>query len=264
MKGRRVLPTLIAASALLCLITPATAQAANTTCANADFVFPGERAQYTIGASGSLFFKGKVTSSRSYAVIAWGPFQDTGEGGVSLSVDLFSDSACTTTIPGADTSDTEPIVFNISGHSGDHDNVIAQADGTVWIRVNNSIASAYVIHVLFIETTIFSPWWFNGGTNNAFIEVRNNMNTDTSAEVTLYRSNGAVCGTTSVPLAANGNAALIVGLIGTCAGGSGSAQIAFAGTPGGLVANITTIDGPNGTSFDSPFSPRMVWSTFSR
>jgi hypothetical protein len=67
-----------------------------------------------------------------------------------------------------------------------------------------------------------------------------------------------------VSVAGNGNSALSVGALGTCAGGSGSAQIAFAGTPGGIVANITTIDAVNGTSFDSPFVARMVWSTFSR
>ena len=113
---------------------------------------------------------------------------------------------------------------------------------------------------MIVETTLFSPWWFSGGTNQAFVEVKNNMLGPTNALVTLYRSDGTVCGTADVPLAGNGNAAIVVGSIGTCAGGSGSAQIAFAGTPGGLIANITTIDGPNGTSFDSPFAPRMVWA----
>jgi len=62
-----------------------------------------------------------------------------------------------------------------------------------------------------------------------------------------------------------GNAAVSVASVGTYASAlSGSAQIAFPGSPGGLVANITTLDVVNGTSFDAPFSPRMVWGTFSR
>ena len=124
---------------------------------------------------------------------------------------------------------------------------------------------AYTVHTLFIETTLFSPWWFVGGTNNAFAEVRNNMNSSTTAFITFYSSTGAVCGTTSAVIPGNGNTAVNIGAVGTCLGAiSGSAQIAFAGTPGGLVANITTIDGVVGTSFDAPFTPRMVWSTFSR
>ena len=70
---------------------------------------------------------------------------------------------------------------------------------------------------------------------------------------------------TSVPIAADGNAAIAVNSVGTClAASSGSAQIAFQGMPGGIVANITTISAPDGTSFDSPFVPRMVWSMLNR
>jgi hypothetical protein len=119
--------------------------------------------------------------------------------------------------------------------------------------------------VLFIETTLFSPWWFTGGTNQAYVEVRNNMNAATTAALTFYRSNGTVCGTTNVPMSGNGNAAVEINTVGACAAAvSGSAQIAFPGTAGGLAANITTLSVPNGTSFDSPSVPRMVWGTFTR
>jgi hypothetical protein len=262
--SRRVLTSLVAVCATVCIMTPSVAHAANTTCANADYIFLGERAQYTIGASANLYFKTNVTAGRSYAVIAWGPFTDVGEGGVSLSVDLYNNSTCTTTYPGTNTNDYEPLVFGIAGHSGDHDSVIPTTDGVLYISVGNGIASAYTTHVLVIETTLFSPWWFTSGNNNAFVELRNNMNSATTAQLTFYRSTGDVCATTTVPLAANGNAALSIGALGTCAGGSGSSQIAFPGTPGGIIANTTTIDPVNGTSFDSPFAPRMVWSTFSR
>ena len=264
MNPRRAFLTVVVACAIGLVITPVVARAANTTCANADFLFHNERASNTLGASSNLFYKTNVVAGRSYAVMAWGPTQDVGEGGVSVSVDLYSDNTCTTTAGGTDQTDNEPYLFGIIGHAADHDNIIPTTTGPIYIRVNNSIASAYTVHVVIVETTLFSPWWFSGGTNQAFVEVRNNMLGPTNALVTLYRSDGTVCGTADVPLAGNGNAAIVVGSIGTCAGGSGSAQIAFAGTPGGLIANITTIDGPNGTSFDSPFAPRMVWGGFSR
>jgi len=265
MKVRRALPTLIATCATICILMPSVAHAANTTCANADFLFINERAQYGIDASSNLYFKANVVAGRSYAVMAWGPFQDAGEGGVSLGVDLFSDNTCTGTAGGMNATDYEPFLFGIIGHSADHDNIIPTATGPIYIRVNNSIASAYTIHVVIVETTIFSPWWFTGGTNQAYVEVRNNMNSPTTVELTAYQANGAVCGTSSTVISGNGNAAILINSLGTCAAAlSGSAQIAFPGTPGGVVANITTINVPQGTSFDSPFSPRMVWGGFSR
>jgi len=102
-------------------------------------------------------------------------------------------------------------------------------------------------------------------TNQAFVEIRNNMNDTTDARLTAYGPTGAVCGTTTLSIPGNGNTAVAINSLGSCASTvSGSAQIAFPGTPAGLVANTTTIDAVNGTSFDSPFTPRMVWSTFSR
>ena len=143
--------------------------------------------------------------------------------------------------------------------------MIPTADGTVYMQVSNAVATGYTVHVLVIETTLFSPWWFTGGTNQAYVEVRNNMTGSTTARLTLYRANGTVCGTSDIVVAGNGNAAVEVNGIGSCGIAlSGSAQIAFAGTPGGMTANITTINVPNGTSFDAPFTPRMVWSMFGR
>jgi hypothetical protein len=265
MKVRPALATLIATCATICILMPSVAQAANTTCANADFLFLNERASYFIAGSSNLYFKANVVAGRSYAVMTWGPFQDVGEGGVSLGVDLYSDNGCTTGAGGANATDYEPFLFGIIGHSADHDNIIPTSTGPIYIRVNNSIASGYTVHVVIVETTIFSPWWFTGGTNQAYVEVRNNMNSSTTAELTVYAPNGTVCGTSSPVISGNGNTAIEIGGLGTCGGTvSGSAQIAFAGTPGGVVANITTINVPNGTSFDSPFAPRMVWGGFSR
>ena len=62
MNPRRAFLTVVAACAIGLVITPAIARAANTTCANADFVFHNERASNTIGATSNLFFKTNVVA----------------------------------------------------------------------------------------------------------------------------------------------------------------------------------------------------------
>ena len=197
MTGRRFHVMFLAAFAAVGVFSPSVAQAANNSCVNADFLFLGERAQCTIASTGSLFFKARVTANRSYSVLAWGPTQDVGEGGVNLSVTLYSDSSCTTGAAGADSTDYEPLVSLVPGHASDSDSLIPPADGVVYIQVANNIGAPYTMHVLIIETTLFSPWWFTGGTNQAFVEIRNNMNDTTDAKLTAYGPTGAVCGTTT-------------------------------------------------------------------
>lgn len=265
MKGRRVPVTFIAACATVCLMTPSVALAANTTCVNADFIALGQAATgYTIGASGSLFYKARFVAGRSYSVMAWAPFQDAGESTVSLDTNLFTDSACTVAAATVDATDFEP-AFDVTSHGGDVDSIIPTVTGTFYISVSNAVATAYTINLLVMESTLFSPWWFTGGTNQAYVELRNNMSSTTTGTLTFYASNGAVCGTSNFTIPGNGNSAVQINGVGTCATSvSGSAQLSFFGTPGGMAANITTLDVPNGTSFDAPFTPRMVWGTFTR
>ena len=70
---------------------------------------------------------------------------------------------------------------------------------------------------------------------------------------------GALVGTTTKVIPANGNAAVAVG--GALGGsGSGGVQIAHDALPGSVVANITSLSAATGLSFDSPAFPRM-WSS---
>jgi hypothetical protein len=263
MKLSRILVASMAACTTVGLMAASTAQGQiNTSCANANFIFLGERVSQFHQNNASLYFKARVTGGRSYTVIAWAPFQAAGQGGANLAVSIWGDAACSTEAIGVDPTDYEPRVNLIPDHTGEQDSIIPSADGVIYIQVANSVGIAYTTQLLVIETTLFSPWWFTGGSNQAFIEMRNNMSTETVARVTMYRPDGIACGSTAVTIPGNGNAAISVGVL--CGAGSGSAQIAFAGTPGGMIANTTTIDAVNGTSFDSPFAPRMVWSTFSR
>ena len=259
MKGHRIVLSFFVTMVALWGAAPTVAHAQ---CADVDYVVLGERVRYDVTAGNAIFLKTKVTAGRSYHVMAWGPFGGgiTGADDIDVSVDLFSDATCSTPATVVSTAAFEPVP-NVPGHLGAQASIIPATTGPLYVRVRNNGTDA-AVQAMIVETTLFSPWWFTGGTNQAFIELSNNMDTATTAVVTVRRADGTVCGTSPVALAPGGNAAVSIKVLGC--DGSGSSQISFNGTPGGISANTTTIDGVQGTSFDSPFVPRMTWSLVAR
>jgi hypothetical protein len=239
---------------------PSLALADNTSCANGDFLFMGIGRGQSITNGTPRYYKVRVVEGRSYSVYSWAPFQDTGEGGASINHVLWSNSTCTVTAGVVSSSAKEPRV-DVTGHTGDNDTIIPNFTGTMYIEVQNNGGTSYTIYTAIQETTIFSPWFYVAGTNNAFAEIKNATDASIQYTLTAFGANGTACGTSSGTLAANGNTAINIRLLGTCqAAGSGSAQVAFQGPPGAVVGNITTLDATTGLSFDSPFSPRMPWA----
>jgi hypothetical protein len=270
MKAHHVVLMSLATCTILGVIAPAVAQAQPINqCTLADFALLGEASTFNpVAAGDSTYVKTRLKAGRSYVALAWGPTGGgpAGEDSVDLSVDYFTDDTCTTaaTTVAVLAATAEPSL-SVPGHLGAQVSIIPTTSGPVWIRVHNNAATQTLLKVLVFETTLSSPWWFTGGTNQAYAEIRNNSSDTVAATITAFRPNGTMCGTTNLSIAADGNAAVDIGALGTClAAVSGSAQIAFQGGPGGLTANITTIDVTHGTSFDSPFTPRMVWSLFNR
>ena len=270
MRAHRVVLMLVAVCTVLCVLTPAVAQAQPVNpCTLADFGLLGEASTFNGVASGdSVYLKARLRAGRSYVAIAWAPIGGgpLGEDDADLSIDYFTDNTCTTaaTTVSVLAATAEPSVA-VPGHTGAQVSIIPTTSGPVYIRIHNNAPTQTLLKTMVFETTIFSPWWFAGGTNQAYAEVRNNSGESVAATLTAFRSNGTVCGTTNLTIAGDGNTAVDIGALGTCrASVSGSAQIAFQGAPGGVTANITTIDVTLGTSFDSPFTPRMVWSLLDR
>jgi hypothetical protein len=251
---------IMAVTTAAALAMPTLASADNTTCANAEVLMIGETASDTAPASGSIYFKTRLVAGRSYSVMTWAPFEDLGEGGADLNAEVYSDSACTTTVSNQG-GDTEPNL-SFANADGDAVNFIASATGDFRIKVDETLGRTYTVRVAFIETTQFSPWWFAGGTNQAFAEIRNTTQSSISMTLTARGSNGTACGSTTATIPANGNTFISIKPLGTCtAAGFGSAEIAHNGQAGAVVANITTIDAVTaGTSFDAPFAPRMTWA----
>jgi hypothetical protein len=239
------------------LAVPALSWADNTTCANAEPLMLGETAADTLPASGSVFYKLRLVAGRSYTMMAWAPFEDLGEGGSDLNVSTYPNTTCSGEIFGS--GDSEPSLA-FPNADGDANSFIATVSGNYRLEVQNQTATAYAIRAVVIETTLFSPWWFVGGNNNAFVEIKNTTNASRSITLTAHTSAGAVCGSSTVAIPANGNTVINIKGLGTCAAAvSGGAQISHEAQVGGFVANTTTIDGVAGTSFDAPFTPRMGW-----
>ncbi len=139
---------------------------------------------------------------------------------------------------------------------------VANATTTFYFRL--AAAGAGTMHIVIFETTLFSPWYFVNASSGyeAFVEIQNATDLSVNVTVTAYTAAGTSAGSTSVAIPARGNTALAIGSAFGITAGNGSVQIANNAPPGGVVANVTTLSGTTGLSFDAPASPRMVWSLF--
>lgn len=262
----------VLASGLL-FVTPGVTFAQN--CANRKVLTLGERAVYPIAAHTNLPLQASVAGGRSYYFVAWSvePYPDGVNGGLYLSTDgnckEMSDQGIQ---PVWEYAGAGP------GTAGAAASLTPSASGTVYLFLENRTGANLTLRMLLIETTLFSPWWFTGGTNDAYIEIANgasfvNYQTEFNVPnaslyalfpvITVYGPDGEVCGATLFFMYSRGSTKAI-SLRSLCPfTTSGSVQIVFNGAPGAIVANLTTLDVVHGTSFDAPFKPRMEWGTFS-
>jgi len=184
----------------------------------------------------------------------------------------------------SDTSDRDPVlaVFRADGTTliGSNDDIgsepgegllsrvcyIAPASENNLARVTGGPNGSWGgIRVRVVETTLFCPWFgplFSGSGFETFILIKNTTAAAHSATVTLTGAGGAMVGSPQTGTApANGSYNLQVsapsptgfGLSGV----SGGLWIAHDGPPGGVIANVTTLNFGSGVSFDTPAAPRL-------
>jgi hypothetical protein len=157
---------------------------------------------------------------------------------------------------------------------------IADEDSNHFARVSNingpSATRSYRFRIE--DTTLFCPWFFSGNGFEAFILMRNTTNTAVKATVTVRNTAGAIIGTQTGVVPANGSFNLQVSAASPngfgIAAASGSVEIAYganlafapglndgwaAGAPGAIVANVTSLSFGGGVSFDAPATPRQDW-----
>ncbi|MPZ17663.1 MAG: hypothetical protein GEV06_07110 [Luteitalea sp.] len=253
------LTTLVVATAMLCTGSTV-AWADNTTSDNADFLFMGQVRSTTLSPEiKKRWFKARFVEGRSYYLYAWAPYTDPSESSVNLQGSGFADDGFSL---GPNTLLSEPHLF-LHGHRGAQKVYLPGGSGTVRLSVDwfqQTPTATFTVHVLLVETTLFSPWWYTSVDDGyeGFVEIKNNTDIQRRVYLTAYSGDGTVVGQTSTVILANGNT--VVGLKAhfTLTGDqSGSVQLAHDGAQGAISANITTLSATTGLSFDSPFTTRQ-------
>ena len=118
-------------------------------------------------------------------------------------------------------------------------------------------AAPHSVNLQVRETTLFSPWTSRAAGFEGFIELHNNTNAPISVTLRAFNSAGVLQGAgvtiTVQPNATNFRTATQAGVpVNVFAG----IVLTHNGAFGAVSANITTLNGANGLSFDSPFGPR--------
>ena len=254
----------IAVSLILVMGMVAPALAVPNIAANAQELFLGQAFWQGIPAATGYWYKANLTAGRSYCVYAWEPYADPSVSAPSVDMAVYRSDGVT---PASDvySTDIEPKVENTGpgGNNGEQRRIIPSVNDSYRIRVGNNAAAVHTVYVMVVETTLFAPWFFVSPDSgyDGYIEMRNNTSNTLTAVVTAFDPAGGVFGSISINLPANGNAVITATSLGVISS-YGSVQIAHNGGPGAICANITTLSSITGLSFDSPFTPRMVWSTF--
>ncbi|MBA3504740.1 MAG: hypothetical protein H0T80_03030 [Betaproteobacteria bacterium] len=233
-------------------VLPSTAIALNDTCTNAH-VRPMGYQFSQVGNNTTRYYRFLAASGASYHVHS-SPVGTNDGAPEFCAVDNWVDATCTTSA-GALYGDEDT---NDEGSDGD--GFVATSSGVHTTAVFNSPEiNAFNCETIIQETTLFSPWFFREVANgyDGFVEIRNNHSgTVGGIVVTAFNSSGAATGSTEIAIPGNGTALVRVSDLGAPATGFGSVRIATPQKPGTIVANITTLSGLTGLSFDAPFSRR--------
>lgn len=132
----------------------------------------------------------------------------------------------------------------------------AATTSTHYIQLGTNTATG-CFYISVRETTLFSPWFSRAAGFEGFIEVHNNTSQFTTITLTAYDTNGVSIGTPlTVAIAPNATVFRTAGQIAPAHASFGGIVLTHDSTFGGVSGNITTLNGANGLSFDSPFTPR--------
>ena len=247
--------TLVIATAALGFadnVTPATARSIAMNSTSQDSLQSGTRA--------SVWYKVQMFAGRSYQISVWSVKED----GVFVNiepVELFSDAAGTVLVSaGVTSTDTALEGSPNDGNLGPRTTIFQPtATGLYLIHAGTdtlALASTKV-NVRVRETTLFSPWLSKAAGFEGFVELHNNTNAAVSVTLKAYDNAGTLQGaglTFTIP--ANATVFQTGGLIGVPVGVAAGVVLTHNGAFGAISGNITTLNGANGLSFDSPFTPR--------
>lgn len=244
--------------ALVGFLAPAFLPAqANTTITTAASLAWGQKVTTSMG-TGQRWYYVVTTAGRSYC-LETGNVEHMAEAEADEDTVLTAyDSEGSAVIAFNDDTVTEPLVGSYSRLC--YVPSVLQA-GVNFIKVEPKIGVlTQLVTLRAVETTLFCPWFFIAGDYNAFSLLRNTSDLPLTVYVTWRGLSGAIAGTTSVSVPANGTSILNARtFVNPGAFSNGSVEVAHAGSPQQIMGSTTTLSGTTGLGFDAMFEQRKPW-----
>lgn len=214
-------------------------QTANNSATDRDIVLCGDErvltpdgrgTQHTVGANASAWFLMNLRIGSSYSL------ELRTKDGMSPGVlTVFTgDSGCTLsgTATLRDTSSLPPGQGAATRYSFRAEG----AEPAFRARVTNNTGSLITFSASLAETTLYSPSWSTGGTNNTHYAFQNTTQSAISGTLTFRNTAGAVVGTFPVPVPAGATAATNTSALDVVRNTAGTVQFVHDGPPGSVVA----------------------------
>ncbi len=234
----------------------------NVTPATARSIAMNSTAQDTIqsGVRPSVWYRVQMFAGRSYQISVWSVKED----GVLVNitpVELYADTTGTALVSAG-------VTFTKNAFEGSPNDDFLGPTTTLFqptvtfpylihAGTNTPALASTKVNIRVRETTLFSPWLSKAAGFEGFIELHNNTSAAVSVTLKAYDSAGALQGaglTFSIP--ANATVFQTGALIGVPVGVAAGVVLTHNGAFGAISGNITTLNGANGLSFDSPFTAR--------
>jgi hypothetical protein len=246
----------------LVLATAGPGFADNLTSGTARSVAVNAKFQDSLGGGGmgrpAVWYKTQLFAGRSYQVSVWSVRED---GGFVLigPVELYADPTMAPLVTGVTTTNGALEGSPNNATLGSRTTVFQPATtGLYWIKASaDPMMPLTAVNVLVRETTLFSPWLSKAAGFEGFIELHNNTNAALNVTLKAYDSLGAQQGSgLTFSLPQNATVFQTGALIGVPVGVAAGVVLTHNGAFGAVSGNITTLNGANGLSFDSPFTAR--------
>jgi hypothetical protein len=229
--------SLLFMSAFAVLFAPAVARADNTSLASAySLAVGGTPVEAAVNSVGPVdrWYSTRVSNGRSYCAETQGgvSFDTSGTAGsINTTLTIVLADGITVVASNDDAAGIEPAANTLSRACFRS----TLADQTIiYIKVS-SAAGLFNTRMRFVETTRYSNWFFLGGDYDAYVILRNASNASLVYTIEWRNAAGAIVGTASGTLAANGGAFHTTRTVVTTAA-SGTVQIGHNGADSALIA----------------------------
>lgn len=248
----------------LVALLPASARAQNTSFGTAVHLLVGQapvRVTLTSGATATRYYDAQVVANRSYCAEATASETEANPADPTLTLYHADQSTVFGTDSGATTEPKAGINARVC--------FVSSATETMYIQLTPASATfenrEYTLR--FVETTLWTNWFFTGGDYSSFTLLRNTTNLAVVANLRWKAASGADVGTPVLSLSIPANGVVIYDARSimscpapaACAASSGSVEVAHSGSPEAIVGSQTTLSGSTGLSFDTLFFQRRAW-----